>query len=234
MLPDDHGQPRETAATATALRLLYEDELRHFVARRVRNRHDADDISQQTMLQALLGLAGFRGSNLRAWVFTIARNVIADRMRREGRSIVVSPDELDVDDRSAPFSSIPEICECRERLQHCLTCFERQIGLPEQISLLLADVHGLRDKDSAARMKMPVTSFKWLLFQARSSMHEFAGGTCPLVGKAGMNAPCEGAPGLRKRTRPEIPVHRRAPSPCGLSDDELRTLRRELLTNLGM
>src|SRR5262249_17817770 len=56
-----------------------------FVARRVRNREEAEDVTAEVFHQALAGLGRFewRGFPFAAWLFRIARNAITDRWRRE-------------------------------------------------------------------------------------------------------------------------------------------------------
>lgn len=234
-MPHSPDGPEDPAATVAALRLLYEGELSQFVAKRIAPSHDAEDITQQTMLRALRGLNGFRGDNLRAWLFSIARNLIADRHREIGRTDGVWADDVPEEELGGEPHPVQTICECRERMLHCLACFEQQVGLPEQVALMLADMHGWRDRDSAKRMQLPLPAFKWLLYRARSRIHQFAGGACPLVSKTGITAPCAAAPGQNvagKRSLGEP----RLPSPAshrfGLSDEDLHALRRSLVRDL--
>jgi RNA polymerase sigma-70 factor (ECF subfamily) len=215
----------------------FRTDLFRFAARRTHNREDAEDITQQTLLQALRGLPGFRGLQLRAWLFSIARNLVNDRFREQERAEVVSLDELPEECLSRGPQQVRSICECRERLQHCFACFALQAGLEEQVALLLADVHGLSDKVSAARMSMPEPGFKWLLHQARRRLHRHAGGTCPLIGKTGSTAPCAAAPGAQPAG--EQSVDRRLngssrPYRSGLSEGALEQLRRQLVRELGI
>ena len=226
----------EKSAFAVSLDLFRTDLFR-FAARRTRNREDAEDITQQTMLQALRGLSGFRGLNLRAWMFSIARNLVTDRFREQDRAEIVSLDELPEECLGRGPQHIRSICECRERLNHCLACFALRAGLEEQIALLLSDVHGLPDKISAARLDMSVSGFKWLLHQARIRLHRHAGGTCPLVGKTGRAAFCAGAPGAQpggERSVDRWAGESSRPYLSGLNEGALEQLRDELLRDLGV
>jgi RNA polymerase sigma-70 factor (ECF subfamily) len=61
----------------------------------LRDHHDAEDATERTFLAALTGLHRFEerarpadgdgASTFRVWLFRIARNVVADRRRRQGR-----------------------------------------------------------------------------------------------------------------------------------------------------
>jgi RNA polymerase sigma factor (sigma-70 family) len=64
----------------------------------VRNRADAEDVVQDTMMQALKSFHRFQpGTNCRAWLTTILQRIVSNRRRAAGRSIVVD----DPDDRIA-------------------------------------------------------------------------------------------------------------------------------------
>jgi RNA polymerase sigma-70 factor (ECF subfamily) len=231
------SENRQDAATAdeggfVASLSLFRTDLFRFVARRTRSREDAEDITQQTMLQALRGISGFRGLHLRAWLFSIARHLIIDRFREQSRAEVVSLEELPEEWLGRGPQHVRSVCECRERLRHCFACFAAQAGLEEQVALLLADVHGLPDKVSAARMGMPVSGYKWLLHEARNRLHRHAGGTCPLVGKTGREAFCAGAPVARPVASHPMNGSSR-PHRSGLSEGAIERLRQELLRDLG-
>ena len=68
-----------------------------------RNRSEAEDLVQETMMQALQSFHRFRpGTNCRAWLTTILQNVRSNRRRARGRSPLVD----DADDRigrATPF-----------------------------------------------------------------------------------------------------------------------------------
>lgn len=68
---------------------LYEnnfDRVYAFIAWRVRDRNEAEDLTSDVFHQALAGLARFewRGVPFAAWLFKIASNAIIDRSKRAG------------------------------------------------------------------------------------------------------------------------------------------------------
>ena len=82
---------------------LYEQNFERvyaFVARRVRDRAEAEDVVSEVFYKALKGIDGYeeRGVPFVAWLYTIARNVVCDRARQAGR-------EMPLDDRDEPSSS---------------------------------------------------------------------------------------------------------------------------------
>ena len=79
---------------------LYEQNFERvyaFVARRVRDRSEAEDVVSEVFYKALNGIDGYeeRAVPFVAWLYTIARNVVYDRARQAGR-------EEPLDDRDEP------------------------------------------------------------------------------------------------------------------------------------
>jgi RNA polymerase sigma-70 factor, ECF subfamily len=78
---------------------LYEqhfDRVYAFVARRVRDRDAAEDVTAEVFHQALACLAAFqwRGAPFAAWLFGIAARVVAHRWQRNGLRHEIASDEL--------------------------------------------------------------------------------------------------------------------------------------------
>jgi RNA polymerase sigma-70 factor (ECF subfamily) len=79
----DVGEARTAFA---ALYELYKFEIFSFLLRNLKDhRQHAEDLLQQTFLQAWCGRSRLApGPNLRAWLFRIASNLVADHWRRRG------------------------------------------------------------------------------------------------------------------------------------------------------
>ena len=87
---------------------VYEDyfeQVYAYVARRVRNRDEAEDLTAEVFRKALASLPRFkwRGAPFAAWLFRIASNLIADRSKRVAKevSLEVSLDESGATERVA-------------------------------------------------------------------------------------------------------------------------------------
>lgn len=88
--PAPDGAPEKgSAASAEALRtqvLEFLPALRAFARSLTRNRTEADDLVQETLLKALANIDKFDpGTNLRAWLFTILRNTYYTEIRKRRR-----------------------------------------------------------------------------------------------------------------------------------------------------
>jgi RNA polymerase sigma-70 factor, ECF subfamily len=95
-----------------------------FVARRVHDRADAEDLTAEVFHQALANLKKFewRGVPFSAWLYRIASNAIADRWQRSQRE----QSDPGVSDAADPHDSVsPEDLEKRAQL------FRLVSGLPE-------------------------------------------------------------------------------------------------------
>lgn len=99
--------------------------VRSFIGRRVANPADADDLAQEAMLRLIEQLQHGRApSQPMAWLFRVARNVIADHHRRSHRQhryespISADAAELSTFDAPVPDSPSPDAAElagCLER-----------------------------------------------------------------------------------------------------------------------
>lgn len=79
---------------------LYENNFNRvyaFVARRVRNREEAEDVTAEVFHQALSNLARFewRGIPFAAWLLRIAANTLADRWQQAARCPETATQELE-------------------------------------------------------------------------------------------------------------------------------------------
>lgn len=89
-----------------------------YVARRVRDRAEIQDLTAQVFHQALANIAKFkwRGSPFAAWLYRIASNAIADRARQKMRE---SAEQPNVSSESASTTDLEEV-ERRARLFHAV------------------------------------------------------------------------------------------------------------------
>jgi RNA polymerase sigma-70 factor, ECF subfamily len=80
----------------------YFESVYAYVARRVRDRGEVEDLTSEVFRKALANLARFRwtGAPFAAWLFRIASNMIADRSKRVAREV-----SLDESGATAPGAS---------------------------------------------------------------------------------------------------------------------------------
>lgn len=123
MDPDEKHEQllvRRAARDAAAFQTLYDAYFRRvyaYIAAKVDDPLDAEDLVSDTLLQIVKGLRGFDNKHrlsFAAWVFTIARNIVTDFYRRQGRAISEVELEMANDDRH----DAPELDQLLIRREH--------------------------------------------------------------------------------------------------------------------
>lgn len=215
------GGAREVASSGLELSPAAVTRLHRFVARRVANGSDAADIAQQAIVLAWTDIGSSPG-NLSGWLLAIARHLIVDHYRSQRRFEFVDLDSALVESepelQTRPDAALA-MMECRERLNRLLDRIARKICLEQQVSVLLSDVYGYADRESAELLHMSVPCFKLLLHGARARLRQFARRT------AGAGARTNGCLG-------SVPSKQGLGIICRLGRPELLEMRRKLLQGL--
>jgi RNA polymerase sigma-70 factor (ECF subfamily) len=170
--PDAHERLLIAAAQKDPARFteLYEGNFERvyaFVARRVRNRDDAEDLTAEVFRDALANISKFewRGVPFAAWLYRIASNAIADRWQRAAKERG-TPTVDDPPDGSAAAN--PEEAERQARL------FTLVAGLPADqrrvIEMRFADGKSIRE--IAQELGRTKGAVKQLQFRGLQSLRE--------------------------------------------------------------
>ena len=131
-----------------------------------KNRADAEDVVQETMIQALRSFHRFEaGTNCRAWLTTILQHIVSNRRRAKGRSIVVS----DPDDRIA--QTVPFVPPVPQDLTDELVLSSLR-HLPEayQDVIVLCDIEDLSYKEAADALTIPIGTVMSRLHRGRAQL----------------------------------------------------------------
>ncbi len=147
--------------------LEHVDSLYHFAYKLTRNREEAEDLVQETALGGLKSYHRFtEGTNFRAWMFTILRNIHINRYRKNNREpIKVNYEEVE------NFISLPEFSGFEEELfSEALQQSLNQLSEELRTALVLFYVEEFSYKEIAEVMKCPVGTVMSRLFVARQCM----------------------------------------------------------------
>jgi RNA polymerase sigma-70 factor (ECF subfamily) len=129
-----------------------------------RNRAEAEDLVQETLVQALQSFHRFTpGTNCRAWLLSILQHVRANRQRKRGRLVIDSG----VDERVAnvvPF--VPPIPDAVTDEDMLLAL--QQIPQQHQEVILLCDVEDMTYKEIAAALDIPIGTVMSRLHRGRA------------------------------------------------------------------
>jgi RNA polymerase sigma-70 factor, ECF subfamily len=131
-----------------------------------RNRADAEDVVQDTMIQALRSFHRFQpGTNCRAWLITILQRIVSNRRRAKGRSIVVS----DPDDRIA--QTVPFVPPVPQSLtDETVLATLRRLPTAFQDVIVLCDVEELSYKEAAEALAIPIGTVMSRLHRGRAQL----------------------------------------------------------------
>jgi RNA polymerase sigma-70 factor, ECF subfamily len=146
--------------------LPHSDRLFRLAMWLVRNRADAEDVVQETMIQALRSFHRYQpGTNCRAWLITILQRIVSNRRRAKGRSVVVD----DPEDRIAntvPFvPPVPQELTDEQVLESL-----RKLPTVFQEVILLCDVEDLSYKEAAEALAIPIGTVMSRLHRGRAQL----------------------------------------------------------------
>ncbi len=144
----------------------YWDRLYRWLVHLTRDRHAAEDLTQETFLKALAALPSFRpGSNFRAWLFRIGHNNFVNLKRATRRTRHPLPDDL----AAAGTGGAELAAEDREALA---VVGEAVSALPTDFraALLLRVDEGLSFRDVAKVLGTTEETARWRVFKARQKL----------------------------------------------------------------
>jgi RNA polymerase sigma-70 factor (ECF subfamily) len=136
----------------------------------------AEDLTQETYLRAYRGFAGFRGGDVRAWLFTILRHVFLDECRRHQRmpTVISAGDDARTFTQNDAGTWAPSAeTEVLRRLPS--EAVERAFAaLPPdwRLVVLLADVEELSYREIADIMEIPPGTVMSRLHRAHRRLQE--------------------------------------------------------------
>ena len=146
----------------------------------------ADDLVQDTMVRAWTNFGSFRpGSNMKAWLFTILRNLFVSDRRRSGREI------SDPEDGTFERLGLPASQEMSVQVRDFRRAFSR---LPDEQreALVLVGASGFSYEEAAEIAQCALGTMKSRVSRARKELAEQLGG---IVEPAGANSPATYATG---------------------------------------
>ena len=164
------------------------DRLRAYVARRV-SPGDADDVVQSVMVKLLQRRGEVEASSVRAWLFTVTRNAVAEYYRQRRPSIdlesfgdIAEPEKGDPADRAIG------------RLSDCLDPLLRTLSAADADLLRRIDLEEESQTELAAALGVPISTLKSRVQRARSRLRS-AFDSCCAIDRGRKGAPISVEPG---------------------------------------
>ena len=148
------------AGDRAAFRSLYAEvgpRLYAICLRMLRNRDEAEDVFQETMIKIWEKSHQFdpsKGDGL-AWAATIARHCALDRLRKPGRNLIPIDDQV-VDEIDKHLAKLSEDEPSGRDLKRCLAALREDY----RKAILLAYMNGLSREELARQLGKPVGTIK--------------------------------------------------------------------------
>jgi len=155
---DDHDMNCLTTAWTA-----HEPELRGWLRHRLGNTAEADDLLQDLFLKALRQGDRFCSvQNARAWLFEVARNTLADRLR-VARQMVELPEDL-----LAPVDEVDTV----DTLTACLPRVLSELSAQDREAITSCDLQGMPQAEFAAAHGLSLSAAKSRVQRARQRLRE--------------------------------------------------------------
>lgn len=147
----------------------HEPELRGWMRHKITNSAEADDLLQDLFLKALRQGDRFCSvQNARAWLFEVARNTLADRLR-VGRETVELPEDL-----PAVIDEIDTV----DTLTACLPRVLSELSEQDREVITLCDLQGMPQAEFATFKGLNLSAAKSRLQRARLRLREHMSQVC--------------------------------------------------------
>lgn len=136
-----------------------------------RNHAEAEDLTQETFLRAYRAYDGYRGGNIRSWLFAILRHAFIDERRRLGRQ-----GEVEFGDAGPEIGGVWQPSAESEALRRLPSeALERAFSaLPPdwRMMVILADVEEFTYREIADVMGIPIGTVMSRLHRARARLRD--------------------------------------------------------------
>lgn len=147
----------------------HESELRAWLRGRLGNPHDAEDVLQDLFLKAMRQDKQFcEIANARAWLFEVARNALADRLRLKKNQVEL-PDDL-----AAEHEETPAV----ESLAACLPRALSELSEEDRDVITRCDLEGMCQEDYARLKGITLPGAKSRVQRARKRLREHLSEAC--------------------------------------------------------
>jgi len=150
--------------------------------RLTRNREDAQDLTQSTMVKAFRFHEQFeKGTNMKAWLLTILRNTFINEYRKKSKE----PNKVELlgnepAKSASPDSNVPGVIAQPDSYEHLLELLDDPVrkaldSLPQEfrIAVIMSDLQDYSYKEIADVMNCPIGTVMSRLFRGRRLMREY-------------------------------------------------------------
>jgi RNA polymerase sigma-70 factor (ECF subfamily) len=159
--------------------------LRAFIAKRVANEAEVDDIVQDVWLNMQRGLDGLKDqSRLISWIYQIARHAIIDHYRAPGRRREMPAGlAADIEAHQSSFTrttASEDSGQLRTELAGCLRPMIERLSGEYRQAVILVDLEGLAQQEAAAQLGLSLSGMKSRVQRGRRQLKGMLEACCTI------------------------------------------------------
>lgn len=177
MMTEELAPPADAHEEFSALALTALDDVYRFARSLTRDESDAEDVVQEAYLRAFRSWHTFQpGTDVRRWLFTIARNVFLRSRERGQREVTLDDDGAEaVDAAQATEGWIRRGLDPLLARTDLAPAIQQALdGIPEvfRSAVVLVDLEDQSYEDAAELLGIPVGTVRSRLFRGRKLLQE--------------------------------------------------------------
>ncbi len=167
---------RGERAAFDVLVLRYQQKVMNLVLRYVRDRSEAEDVTQEAFLKAYRALPTFRGeSAFYTWLYRIAINTAKNSLvANKRRSLDYELDALEGSSHGLPEAlrdqETPERLALSEEIRGTVSAAMAALPADLRTAIVLREIDGLSYEEIASTMDCPVGTVRSRIFRARDAI----------------------------------------------------------------
>lgn len=166
----------------------YGKQIYNLVYRMTGNKEDAQDITQETFIQAINGIGSFKGeSKVHTWLYRIAKNNCLRFLEKKNRTLFISLEELTQQVSSPVADELSESEKSRYILQvknGCLSGLIRCLPLQQRLVFIFHVLFNLPVEEAASVIEKSGNATRILIHRAKQNIREYMCRNCSLYDAA--------------------------------------------------
>lgn len=172
-------------AAVRELAVRYGPRIQQLAMRHMKNREDAEEVTQDVLLKVHRKIDAFRGdAALSSWIYRITFNTAMSRLRQNRAARVAAQErdrveallengeQLRAMAEPADWSRMPDEHVMRAQLREALAAAVRELPEIYRAPVVLRDIEGLTTEEASSRLKVKDQTLKSRLHRGRLMLRE--------------------------------------------------------------
>ena len=154
--------------------------LRAFIAKRIRNEADIEDLLQEVFVRVHRHVESLQQPDrVISWVFQITRNIIVDHYRSaERRRELPAGSATDIQEDLEMLSTEAEEHEAKYELSDCLRPMIDRLSPDYREAITLVELEGLTHQEAANKLGLSIPGMKSRVQRGRQQLHHMLDECC--------------------------------------------------------